>query len=270
MTSGLNPRGDIAVAEIVVYSFLLVISGLNCVRFGFKHQDGWIFLSIFCMLRLVASALVIVVEESSHPSTGIIVAEITVNNIALTPLHMAALGFLTTCVQLATSDDSVPSNLTQLLRISRLALITSIVLGIIGATQLSNNTASTTGHALSKASVLVVTAVYCFLAFLSLYLLGFAKVIGHSRMLVTGVILALPFLGVRIIYSILSAFSSSASNSKFSSATGSWQIYLGMDVIMEFVVVAVLTVTGLVLASHYGQSSVPHSDYELANRKGNL
>ncbi|KAK9365637.1 hypothetical protein V1509DRAFT_632625 [Lipomyces kononenkoae] len=269
MSTDLTPRGDIAIAEIVVYAIFLVISIFNCVRHGFKRQDGWIFLAIFCILRIVASVLVIVVETSSNPSVGLIVAELTVSNIALTPLHMAALGFLTTCARL-TFDDVVPQNLAYLLRIVRLALIAAIVLGIVSASELSSNSLSGTGHDLQKASVLLITAVFAFLTVFSLYLLGFTKPVGHSRMLTLALTVTLPFLFVRVLYSILSVFLYSSANDKFNSATGSWQIYLGMDVIMEFVVVGVLAITGLLLGSYYRKDvSRPseYSEFELDNRK---
>ncbi|KAK9427172.1 hypothetical protein V1505DRAFT_396340 [Lipomyces doorenjongii] len=261
----LTARGDIAIAEIVVYAFLLVISLLNCVRHGFKGQDGWILLSIFCILRLVASVLVIVVEESSNPSTGVIVGEFTISNIALTPLHMAALGFLITCALLA-FDNTVPAMLNNMLRISRIVLAAAIILGIVSAVEINSNQASTTGHDLQKAAILLITAVFCFLTLFALYLLGFVSIGGQSRMLALGVTFALPFLCVRIIYSLVGVFSTAIPNN-FSSTTGSWQIYLGMDVIMEFVVVGVLAVTGLLLQNYYSEGSPRNLQFEMANMK---
>ena len=74
-----------------------------------------------------------------------------------------------------------------------------------------------------------------------------------SKLLV-GISCALPFLLVRVIYSVLSGYSPSAvpgqpaahnSLSKFSSQTGSWGIYLVMSVLMELIVIFIYIATGL-------------------------
>lgn len=65
-----------------------------------------------------------------------------------------------------------------------------------------------------------------------------------------GISCALPFLGVRVIYGILSSFApviptESNELSRFSLTTGSWGIYLGMSVLMEFAAVLIYTFVGI-------------------------
>ncbi|KAK9329314.1 hypothetical protein V1520DRAFT_295553 [Lipomyces starkeyi] len=265
-TPGLSAHGYIAVVEVAVYTIALVISVINCVRYDFKRQTGWVYLSIFCICRIVASALTIVVEESSDPSTGMITAEMIVSNIALTPLHLAALGLLTTSTRL-TLADTMSKVFTKLLRFCRLALSVAIVLGIVGGVELAKDGTSQTGHTLSRVSVILITVAFAILMSLSLFFLRFATLQPHNRMLILGVTVALPFLLVRIIYSICYAFSSSTM-SKFSTLTGDWKIYLGMDVIMEFVVLAVLTTTGFLLQNYSRKKGIAQveqgSPYEMA------
>ena len=72
-----------------------------------------------------------------------------------------------------------------------------------------------------------------------------------AQMLI-GISCALPFLGVRVIYGVLSSFAPvipSESNrlSDFSLTTGSWGIYLGMSVLMEFAAVAIYTFVGITI-----------------------
>jgi hypothetical protein len=74
--------------------------------------------------------------------------------------------------------------------------------------------------------------------------------------------IALPFLAVRTLYSILSTFSSdtfsfsgtsTSSDSdlaKFNLVTGEWQIFLVMDMLMEYAVVIIYVVAGLMLPLH--------------------
>ncbi|KAK9320594.1 hypothetical protein V1517DRAFT_375511 [Lipomyces orientalis] len=268
-TPGLSSHGYISIAELVVYPIALVITVFNCLRFGVKRGTGWIYLSLFCICRIVASALVIAVEKSSDPSNGLIVAEMIVSSIALTPLTLAALGFLKTSAQL-TLGQTMPKVLANLFRLSQLALTAAIILGIVGGVELGNDSTSATGHSLSRASVLLITVVFAVLTAISLYFLFFAPLQSHSRTLVLGVTVSLPFLLVRIIYSLLYAFSSSTAN-KYSTLTGDWKIYLGMDVIMEFVVLAVLTTTGLVLQKYVRNDTIqlvgPHSAYDMENYK---
>ncbi|KAK9428954.1 hypothetical protein V1505DRAFT_192718 [Lipomyces doorenjongii] len=168
-----------------------------------------------------------------------------VSNIALTPLHLSLLGFLTTSARLALGNN-LPNILTKPLHFCRLALLTAIVLGIVGGVELSQNNPPQTASTLPRVSIVLIIVVFAILTLFALYFLGFAQLRSHSRILTLGITVALPFLLVRIMYSLLNAFASSTANN-FNSLTGSWTIYLAMDVIMEFVVVTVLSATGYLL-----------------------
>lgn len=79
--------------------------------------------------------------------------------------------------------------------------------------------------------------------------------------LLTGISLALPFIGVRVIYTVLSAFlpvtrsispdgqvtytTNASSLNKFNSISGSWAIYLIMSVITEYIAVLIYTAIGI-------------------------
>jgi len=75
----------------------------------------------------------------------------------------------------------------------------------------------------------------------------------HPQLLIA-ISSALPFLGIRVLYSILSSYSGSLvpnievstnnSLSKFNASNGDWRIYLVMGLIMEYVVVLVYTIAG--------------------------
>jgi len=74
-----------------------------------------------------------------------------------------------------------------------------------------------------------------------------------------GISLAIPFLGVRIAYAILAAWSSkdlyglslstNETLGKFNPVTGKWIIYLVMDLVMEYAVVVIYLVSSTLLAS---------------------
>lgn len=75
--------------------------------------------------------------------------------------------------------------------------------------------------------------------------------------LLAGISLALPFIVVRIVYSILSSYSGSPipnsdstgaqghSLSKFNMINGTWWIYLVMGLLMEYIAVCIYTIVGL-------------------------
>ncbi len=72
--------------------------------------------------------------------------------------------------------------------------------------------------------------------------------------LLLGISIALPFVGVRVLYSLLSGFAPSfipgttpptGGLSKFNSQLGSWVIYLIMSVLAEFYTVSIYTVVGI-------------------------
>ncbi|KAK9327609.1 hypothetical protein V1520DRAFT_348396 [Lipomyces starkeyi] len=249
----LTAHGYIAIVEIVIYVITLTYSITNCLRYGFKRQAGWVYLSFFCVLRLCASVLVIIVEKSSHPSSAMIAAEVTVSSIALTPLHLALLGFLTTSAQLALGE--IPENFTKLFRLCRVVLLVAIILGIVGGNKLADDSVSQTGHTMSRVSISLIVGVFVVLTLVTLYFLIFAQLDSQSRALTIGIAVALPFLLVRIIYALVNAFSSSTAN-KFNDLTGDWVIYLVMGVIMEFIVVAVLTATGFKLQKYSGKEKM--------------
>ncbi|THH23225.1 hypothetical protein EUX98_g7955 [Antrodiella citrinella] len=81
------------------------------------------------------------------------------------------------------------------------------------------------------------------------------RILKYRRMLLAGISCALPFLFIRVMYSVLSGFSPAgipggpppAQNdlSKFNSATGSWALYLLMAVVTEIIVVSIYLFVGI-------------------------
>jgi len=99
----------------------------------------------------------------------------------------------------------------------------------------------------------------------------------HSPQLLKAISIALPFLVVRTVYSVLSTFSSStfsvtattpndSSLARFNIVTGEWQIYLVMDMLMEYAVVIIYTVAGLMLPldRDYKFPDYNHEQYPLS------
>jgi len=150
-------------------------------------------------------------------------------------------------------------------RLLRIVLTAAFALAIVGATEATDSSASTrsTGATLRKVGGILILACFLFMAFVHFLLWTFKdRLFTRHRHLLLGVSSALPFLLVRCVYSVLSAFSpisSFGSNvttslppakhtslSKFSSFSGSWQIFLAMSLVMEYIVVLIYLAIGAV------------------------
>jgi hypothetical protein len=79
----------LAIAELVIYVLLLPLIVYILVRHGRRGLDGWGFLIVFCILRVVSSGLQIG-STSSNSSTGGII-----NSIGISALLLALGGIVT-------------------------------------------------------------------------------------------------------------------------------------------------------------------------------
>jgi hypothetical protein len=84
---------SIAIAEICVYIPIFFLTIVVIFRHGFHRQLGWIYLAIFCIIRLAGAAFKIL--EAKHPTdkTDVEWASI-LQSIGLSPLLLASLGIL--------------------------------------------------------------------------------------------------------------------------------------------------------------------------------
>jgi hypothetical protein len=148
--------------------------------------------------------------------------------------------------------------MTRVFRLLGLLATIALVLTIYGGTTSgsSNSADLSRGTTLRHVGSILFAILYVLLA--AIHVLCWQRVhtlLRHRRTLLTGISLALPFLGVRMLYSVLSSFSGSLvpsatstpnnnSLSKFNIVAGDWRINLVMGLIMEFVVVVIYTTVG--------------------------
>jgi len=67
--------------------------------------------------------------------------------------------------------------------------------------------------------------------------------------------LLIPFLAVRVVYHVLSAYSVTEPKfARFNSITGDWKLFLGMSLIMEYIVVLFYDACFLQIYLFYGTS----------------
>lgn len=89
------PREAVAIAELVCYVPLTFISLYVAFRHVFAKQFGWIFLNIFCALRIAGAGLEIASARNSKVLVNAKWAAI-VGAIGLSPLLLAGFGMFKT------------------------------------------------------------------------------------------------------------------------------------------------------------------------------
>ena len=83
----------IANAELCVYIPIFILTVVVMIRHGFQRQLGWIYLAIFCIIRLAGAGFKI---ESVHHPTNKTDTEWSaiLQSVGLSPLLMASMGLL--------------------------------------------------------------------------------------------------------------------------------------------------------------------------------
>ncbi|KAG6891086.1 hypothetical protein C0995_014176 [Termitomyces sp. Mi166 len=242
----LDIHGKIAASQIAFYTLVAALT-----------------IALLQIARISEAALILAAELVQHPNLNLIIAALGIQAAALAPLLLSTIGFLGMAGQSTYSEISRVSlifRLTGLVTLAGLAL--SIAGGVLGS-QLSPSKRST-GLILRRASTGVFAAVYVvlFLAHFGCWTYHF-QMRNYRLRLLGGATLALPFLGVRVAYAILAAWSASdlfgnllSSNpnlAKFNSVNGQMVTYLVMSVVMEFVVAALYVLFSTVLSRRHSR-----------------
>jgi hypothetical protein len=270
----LDAFGKLAAATIVFYVPILVITVTLVLRHGFKRDAGWIFLSIFSTIRILGGILLIAAQLTRPINISLYTGAYVLEAAGLSPLLLATLGFLRT---IGKNSFSEGGRMTRIFRLLGTMATVALVLAIYAGT--SSNGSGSTSTTLRHVSSILFAVLYFFLVAVHVMCwLHVDTLMKHRRFLLIGISSALPFLGIRVLYSVLSSFSGSFvpsttstaksnSLSKFNIATGDWRIHLVMGLIMEFVVVVIYTTVGAMtpLQNDYHSNSPgsPSGNYPL-------
>lgn len=256
----LDQRGDIAIATIVFFVPIFCFALFLTLRHGFGRQAGWIFLLTFSIVRIVGGALHIAAEESNPPSVGLFIGAFSLESAGIAPLLLCTSSFLGLVG--SSSLDGHPASNPKLFRLVRLVILVAFILAITGASEMTDSNANTrsTAQTLRRVGSILILAVFVLMAALHfVYWTYKDQILLHRRTLLLGISAALPFLTIRVVYSILSSFSPAAtfgaanipvvhnSLSKFNSFSGSWRIFLVMSLIMEYIVVLIYITVGTII-----------------------
>ncbi|SCU80551.1 LADA_0B08218g1_1 [Lachancea dasiensis] len=247
MTSNVSIWDDkihiIYVVELVFYSGLLC-STVGALLRG-RHRPKAFYLTALSVLKIAGLAISLDAavksvnatnndKLSDMPSLGLVTTGAILISIATTPLLYVTQAF---CF-----PEDLFKAIPRAAIAPRLMVLLPAILSIVGYDYWSTKGShSTTGLTLVRASSIIFLATY--LIFL---LVGAVSSFKSRRNCDTSrdlgvmiVLLACPFFLVRFVYTILSAFELSTDTSayhKFNTFNGDWRLYLGMFVVMEFMV----------------------------------
>jgi len=173
----------------------------------------------------------------------------------LSPLLLATLGFLRTVGRSSTGNQGQSA---AVFRVLSLIVTVALALSIYGGSNANSSNPNTQKNANTFRHIgsILFAVIYVLLALLHVrYWFHFKSLMKNRRTLLIAISCALPFLGIRMIYAVLSSFSGSLvatttttpntnSLAKFNMASGDWWLYLVMSVLMECIVTVIYTTAG--------------------------
>ncbi|KAI8957121.1 hypothetical protein F5Y11DRAFT_340783 [Daldinia sp. FL1419] len=265
----LTERDNISIAQIVIYAPSLFIAIWLSIRHGFGRSSGWLYLIIFSLARIIGAAMQLA-TISDPTNLSLRVGAATLQNIGLSPLVMVLLALI------GRACGSIQKSTTSLVTVNRIRLINllvlvGLVLGSVGGSQSGQSLAETgkyTVSSLSQVGTGLMIAAFILLAISTAVVAMQSSFMepGEKR-LVLAVGISLPFVLVRLAYSAESLY---GHNPAFNQVAGDVNLQLGMSVIVEMIVVAIVEGIGMTLhkiPKNATQQSDSEADYEMVRHK---
>ncbi|KAI0603301.1 hypothetical protein F4775DRAFT_533061 [Biscogniauxia sp. FL1348] len=250
----LTELNNISIAEIVVYTPALLGAIFLAVRHGFGRNAGWLYLIVFSVARILGAALQLATIADPR-NTSLYVGSATLQTIGLSPLLLVQLALIARAVESASRSSphgGSSSNLVgpRQLRLVQVIVLVGLILGCIGGSNAGSTFAETgtypqaTTQSRAGIALMIVGYVLLVLATVVVAATQLSRIETGERRVVLAVALSLPFILVRLAYSAESVF---GANPDFNLLTGNHNVLLGMAVIMEMVVVAIVEAIGFTL-----------------------
>jgi hypothetical protein len=246
-------REGVSIGEIAVYSPALLIAIYLSIRHGFGRSAGWMFLIIFCLARIIGAAMQLA-TISSPSNISLYTGYAILQNIGLSPLMLATLGLLSRLLDNINRAHHTAIS-TRFFKFVELVIMVGLILGIVGGVNASNDYVKT--HVFVPSSLNKVGTALFIVSYIAIVastiLLSFS--VNHAshgeKRILLAVAFSLPFLLVRLVYSIISTFTK---NKNFNLMTGNITILLCVAFIEELVIVIMFEGVGLTL------SQIPKDD----------
>lgn len=240
----MNSFDSIAITKVVLFSFYLPIAVYLCFKHGWSLNDGWVYLVILAVANFLGSFFLL--ASINNPSNQALIRGWTVlNSVGLGMLLVVLLGLLERIFSSINRDRDVVVKPLYRRLIDTLMLV-AMITSIVGGFETKRTDDSIKYSATSDASMGLMIAVVSFLCVEIYYLVRKIGLVPQGeRRTFAAIIVALPFLIVRLAYSCLLTFGDRLET---------FDIYLGMCVISEMIVVLICEVVGFALS----KAAPPH------------
>lgn len=253
--------GVVNIITLVIFFIYLLISIWLAVRHGLGHNYPWICIIVLSLCRLTQVSLDLAATElfpqKSASNTSLESGVAILTELGLTPL------FMSTASLLNATNRPKGRRMQWILIFLHIPLIVSLILIVAGGID-PDSTEGLTFAATEATKAGVALYCACFVT------LVWATIVITSRLylatptevkILTTVVMSLPFFTVDIVYMMCFAFESLWGSQQFNVISGKVTLQLCMQVIMEYVVVALYLGLGLEL---------PDKAARLANRVQDL
>ena len=239
---GLSSRTILDIVELVYYGPALLLTFWIINKHGMGRQSGWIYLAALAVIRIVGAATGI--AANSDPSQGLIETSDIAYSVGLSPLFLAWLGIIKR-VNEGMHVHSIPPRLINLVH---LPIVAGLILAIFGGIKLfdANPASVNTGVTYTKIAIMLFLLTLIALAAITAFtFMRIRHVMEGEKRLVFACLAVIPFLLVRIIYSIIVDFDRSSTIFSFlSTRTAAVVVQAVMSVAMEFIAVSIFLTAG--------------------------
>ncbi|KAG5925314.1 hypothetical protein E4U42_004412 [Claviceps africana] len=233
----------ISIVGIPIYVGFLACAIWLCVKHGFFNSEGWHFIIIIAISRLISFGLRLALL-SDPANMSIWLGWVVINSLGLGPLILLLLSLVMHVFECINRQGHVVLRpLYQ--RVIKLLVLVAIILSIVGGTNSSygieGGVISIKFNALTHVGtglLIGATVILCGEAGLALrcHMQGFAAQREHR--IILGVLASLPFVILRLVYSCLTVLAH---------INSSVWLYLCLAILTEVAVVLMLEVLGLML-----------------------
>lgn len=250
----LTELNKISIAQIVVYVPALAIAVLLAIRHGFRRSSGWFYLVIFSLARVLGGALQLA-TINDPTNIGLLVGASTIQSIGLSPLLLVMFGLLSRVLEsIRHARDTIIT--PRHIRFVELIVLVGLILGIVGGTQMGDiiTKAMAAGNMNYKMPTETVAGIALMIAAFGILVIASAMSAtqvsaaepGEKRLLLA-IGLAAPFMLVRLVFSAAATFGDNRDFRNFGGSAKYPSLLIGMSVVMEMVIVAILEAIGLTL-----------------------
>jgi hypothetical protein len=243
----LDAHGHLSIAILIFYVFGLPLGIYICIKHGIGRHLGWVYLATLPIVRIVGSACLIGAEASQSKSVALYTIAAVLNAIGLVPLLFALMGMMK-----RVNDGMHNAHLSpRIFQLIHLATLAALGLGVAAGVEGSpGNDPSSLANAKTYRKVSAILLIVVYIALAGITTLSFARLSSAwqgDRILVFCGLFALPFLFVRVLYTILVAFVTSSAT--FNPISPSVYVQAFMQVVMEFIIFALFCFAGLQASS---------------------